>query len=152
MHSKLLQSIVARHGYPVVREGDWTAFAAAHEHTLLMIAGDASRLAESDDLAVILPELMKVFGRVLTPAIAASEAERFFQRTFRFPAFPALVIVRGTDYLGAVSRVRDWSEYLAEIPEILGRQPSVPPPFKLPTPPPASSEDTDRADPLHLHH
>lgn len=153
MHSKLLQSVIARHGYAVVGEADWSTFAARHEHVMLLIAGDAARLAESDDLAAILPELVKVFGHVLTPAVAAKEAERLFQRRFRFAAFPALVLVRRGEYLGAIARVRDWADYLAEIPEILARLPSEPPPFKLPAPPQASAhDDADQADPLHLHH
>lgn len=153
MHSKLLQSIIARHQYPVVREEEWVEFSASHDHVMLLIAGDAVRLAESDDLAVIFPELVKVFGASLTPAIADQPSERLFQRRFRFAAFPALVLTRGGAYLGAISRVRDWSDYLREIPEILSRQPSEPPPFKLPEPPRARKlDDADDADPLHLHH
>ncbi len=153
MLSKLLQSIVVRHNYPIVSETEWGAFARSHEHVMLLVAGDAARLAESDDLAVILPELVKVFGEVLTPAVAAREAERAFQRMYRFSAFPALVLLRRGEYLGAISRVRDWTDYLVEIPDILARQPSVPPPFKLPVAPAAASQDgADHDDPLHLHH
>lgn len=153
MHSPLLQSIIARHGFPVVGDADWADFATGHEHVMLLIAGDAARLAESDDVAVILPELAKVFGDMLRPAVAAKADERAFQRRFRFAAFPALVLVRRGEYLGAITRVRDWSDYLVEIPDILARQPSEPPPFKLPgLPQTASADAADRADPLHLHH
>lgn len=153
MHSTVMQSIIGRHGYPVVSDTEWQTFAARHEHVMLLLAGDAARLAESDDLAVILPELVKVFGEVLVPAIAARDSERLFQRRYRFSAFPALVIVRHGKYLGAISRVRDWQDYLMEIPLILSRQPSEPPPFKLPgAQPAANADDAERADPLHLHH
>lgn len=150
MHSKLLQSVIERHAFTVVGEADWPAFAEQHEHVMLLISGDAVRLPECDDLAIVFPELAKVFGHVVKPAVAAKDAERGFQRRFRFAAVPALVLVRHGAYLGAISRIRDWSDYLSEIPEILARQPSEPPPFKfLDRPEPASRENPA---PLPLHH
>ncbi len=54
------------------------------------------------------------------------------QRRYRFNAFPALVFLRGSGYLGAICRVLNWQEYLSEIASILALEPSVPPPFELP--------------------
>ncbi|MCB1477480.1 MAG: hydrogenase-1 expression HyaE [Tepidamorphaceae bacterium] len=130
--SPLLQSIVEKHGYTVVDEESLAAFAAANEHVVLFFAGDAERLGESNDVAVILPELHAVFRDVLVPAVVSREAERGLQRRYRFNAFPALVFLRDGQYLGTIQRVLDWGDYLREIPEILGRTPSEPPPFKLP--------------------
>lgn len=130
--SPLLTSINERHGYRVVRASELAEAAAAHEHVVLMLSGDAERLAESNDLAVVLPELIAAFRGRLTAVVAAREDERVFQRTYRFSSFPALVFLRRGQYLGAITRIRDWSDYLREIPEILAREPSEPPPFKLP--------------------
>ncbi|MCB1390111.1 MAG: hydrogenase-1 expression HyaE [Rhodobiaceae bacterium] len=132
MHSPLLQSIIARHDYPLIGEDDLEAFASTHEHVVLFFAGDADRLTESNDVAVVLPELLGVFGEVLFPAVVRRDDERALQRRFRFNAYPALVFLRGGEYLGTIQRIRDWSDYLREIPEILGREPSDPPPFRLP--------------------
>lgn len=132
MFSPLLSSLIERHAYPVLTEPEVSAFAGSHEHIVLFLAGDADRLMESNDVAVILPELIKACGGALVPAVAAREAERLLQRKYRFAAFPALVFLRRGQYLGAITRVRDWTDYMREIPEILSRPPSEPPPFKLP--------------------
>ena len=43
-----------------------------------------------------------------------------------------LVFLQYGEYLGAIEGIRDWSDYLTEIPEILAREPAAPPPFQLP--------------------
>lgn len=132
MFSPLLSTIIERHGYPVLADADIPAFSGAHDHCVLFFAGDADRLMESNDLAVILPELIKASAGALVPIVVARESERVLQRTYRFSAFPALVFLRRGAYLGAISRVRDWADYMREIPAILAREASEPPPFKLP--------------------
>ncbi len=132
MTSPLIEALATRHGFAVVDEGSLDAFLAANEHSVLFFPGDAERLVESNDVAVILPEILKVYGKKLKPALVAKASERQLQRRFRFNAFPSLVFMRGAGYLGVLSRVLDWSEYMAEIPAMLARDVSDPPPFKFP--------------------
>jgi hydrogenase-1 operon protein HyaE len=132
MHSPLLKSVIERHGYPVIDHEEVDRFAARHEHVVLFFAGDAERLGESNDVAVVLPELHKAFAGAFVPAVVARGSERALQRRFRFNAFPSLVFLRRGEYLGAIQRVLDWADYLAQTAEILRRQPSEPPPFRLP--------------------
>ena len=132
MFSPLLQSIIEREGYRVVGDGDLDAASEAVPFTMLFVAGDAERIAESNDVAVVVPELDKAFAGAVTPLIAERESERDIQRRYRFNAFPALIFLRHGEYLGAITRIRDWTDYLIEIPEILAREPSDPPPFKFP--------------------
>ena len=133
MFSPLTQMLIDGQGYPVVDADNVDAFSNGNGFTVLFFAGDAERLAESDDVAVILPELMKVFGDRVTPAVVArGEAERELQRRYRFNAFPTLVFLKGQDYLGAISRVQDWQDYVRQIAEILEAEPSQPPRFEFP--------------------
>ncbi len=127
-----IEALTKRHGFAVVDEQTLDAFLNSHCETVLFIAGDSERLVESGDVAVILPELLKHSGGRLTPAVADKNSERALQRRFRFNAFPALVFLRGGGYLGVITRVLDWREYVAEIEAILAREPSEPPPFKMP--------------------
>ena len=151
--SPLLSSIISRTGFPVLAAGDVASFAASHEHSVLFFAGDAERLAESDDVAVVLPELIAAFRGRIAAAVVRREDERVLQRTYRFAAFPALVFLRRGAYLGAISRIRDWSDYLEEIAEILTHEPSEPPPFKLPDPVASAARQRDpELDPDHDHH
>jgi len=116
----------------VVGEATVDSFLDAHEHTLLFFPGDAERQVESNDAAVILAELMKVFGARVAAALVDKASERPLQRRYRFTAFPAMVFLRGRGYLGAVTRLLDWQDYLDEIEAILTRPISEPPPFRLP--------------------
>lgn len=132
MFSPLLESIITRHGYPVLDDAAAAAHGAEQDFTVLFFAGDADRLMESNDVAVIFPELIKAFGGMLSPVVVARGSERIMQRKYRFSAFPSLVFLKRGQYLGAISRVRDWADYIHDISEILAREPSEPPPFKLP--------------------
>ena len=78
-----------------------------------------------------MPELLKQFPQ-LTPALVEKPAERPLQLRYRFNAFPALVFLRGEGYLGAISRLLGWQEYLSEVRAILAREPSEPAPYKFP--------------------
>jgi hydrogenase-1 operon protein HyaE len=132
MTTPLIEALVARHGFAVVDEPSLDSFLNANEHSVLFFPGDAERLVESNDVAVILPEIKKVFGNRLAPALVAKASERQLQRRFRFNAFPSLVFMRRGGYLGVLSRVLDWSDYMSEIPAILAREATEPPPFKFP--------------------
>ncbi|MEX3010545.1 hydrogenase-1 expression HyaE [Hoeflea sp. TYP-13] len=132
MFSALLQSTIERHGFDTVDAAGLDVYAQAREHVVLFFPGDAVRLAESDDVAVVLPELIKVFGDRITPAVVPRDSERELQRRYRFNAFPALVFLRNGQYLGVLQRILDWGDYLEQIPEILSREVSDPPPFAFP--------------------
>jgi len=130
--SALLQRLADQYAYPVLGEEDIDGFVAERDHVVLFFTGDPSRIGETADIAVILPELMKVFGDVLTPAIVARSAERPLQLRYRFSAYPALVFLNRGGYLGAIAKVQDWNDYLADIAAIISREPSEPPPYRLP--------------------
>lgn len=132
MFAPLVQALIDRHGLAHITANSLDGFLSGHEEAVLFFSGDAERLDETSDVAVIVPELLKVFGGRLVGGVVARDLERELQRRYRFNAFPALVFLRRGEYLGAVSRMRDWGVYLAEIAEILSRDPSEPPPFKLP--------------------
>lgn len=131
--SPLLNAILERHAYQRVDEATLDAVAGAHPIAMLLVSGDWWRLAECDDLAVIVPELDKALDGQVAVLVAEREAERALQRRFRFASFPALVFLREGAYLGAMEGVRDWADYLVELPEILSREPEAPPPFRMPS-------------------
>ncbi len=131
-HSPLLQSIIDREGLETVTHEDFEAQVVDRGYVALFFAGDAARLAESDDVAVVLPELYRAFQRAFTPLVVMSESERELQKRYRFNSFPSLVFLRDGEYLGVIQGVLDWTDYLDEIADILLRDPSDPPPFKFP--------------------
>ena len=130
--SPLMKTIIEREGLPLVDHDGLDAFAGDKPYLALLFTGDAERLAESDDLAVIFPELIKASKGVLSPAVVERTSERLLQRRFRFNRFPSMVLLRHGEYLGVMQGVVDWADYMRELPEILAREPSDPPPFKMP--------------------
>lgn len=129
--SPLLQSVIARSSLSVVTMETVDAFLAGHRHSMLFFSGDWERLAESNDVAVVLPELQRLAAGIGL-AVVAREAERPLQLRYRFNKFPAIVLSRGTGYLGVITGMRDWSEYGQEISAILSGEVREPPPFELP--------------------
>jgi hydrogenase-1 operon protein HyaE len=132
MSTPLINALVEKHAFSVVSEVNLDAFLDANEHSLLFFPGDADRLVESNDAAVILAELMKPFAGRLAPALVEKTSERALQRRFRFRAFPAFVFLRRRGYLGAITKLLDWQDYFTEIEAILSRSPSEPPRVGLP--------------------
>ena len=73
--SPLLKSIIDRSSIPIVTEEDANAFLSSKGHAVLFFAGDWERLSESNDVAVILPELHQ-FAKGIAVAVVARSAER----------------------------------------------------------------------------
>ncbi len=146
MFSPLLQSIIKRHGYDVVGHEDLEDYTRERQYVVLFFAGDAERLGESNDVAVVLPELHNAFQNIFTPVVVARESERELQRKYRFNAFPSLVFLRRGEYLGTIQRIQDWVDYIRDIREILSSEATEPPPFKFPEGCAVSTPQSPRAN------
>lgn len=86
---------------------------------VVFLPGHGKGNAETADVAVILPELVRALHPRLTPAVAGEAAERAILALTGMMSLPALVFLRGDRLLGSVPRVRDWDDYLQRIGEIL---------------------------------
>lgn len=122
MPSTLIRQMIQQQDYPVVEAGTLESFLASQEHSVLFFTGDPKKYPESDDVAVILPELATHFAGRFRVAVVAREAEQTLQQLFPFSSWPALVFLRGDHYLGAITRVQNWSDYLGEIERLLGAE------------------------------
>ena len=87
---------------------------------------------ETTDVAVILPELVAATGDTLRPAVVSTEAEIELQKRYGFRAWPTLVFTRPEGYLGRISRMKDWSDYIEQLADILRAVPRPAPGFDLP--------------------
>ncbi|MCB1310780.1 MAG: hydrogenase accessory protein [Sedimentitalea sp.] len=132
MFSPLMDKIIERDGIAVVSAGTLDTFAAENGDVVLFVGGDWHRLVEVNDVAVILPEIVKASNGHLTPAILERDSEREIQTRYHFSKFPSLIFLRNGAYLGVIQKVLDWSDYIVEINEILARDPSQPPAFEFP--------------------
>ena len=132
MFAPPIQNMIERHGYAAPSGDALEAFIRTHDEVVLFFAEGIKRLPEADDLAVILPELVAAFDNRFAVAVVPLPDHRELQLRYRFMKFPTLVFLRDGDYLGAISGVFDWSDYLVDIERILASAPSEPPPMTLP--------------------
>ena len=102
----------------------------ANDAVVLFFCNNPLLFPESHDVAVILPELLKVFNQVKA-AVISTAIERELQARFRFTSWPSLVFLRNGEYLGVISGIRDWPVYRQEMAAILAATPSQPPGFDL---------------------
>lgn len=127
MSSPLIERLQHEFHYPLVDASNLTAFLKGNACTALFFTEDPKRFHESNDVAVVLPELVKAFPNQFTPAIVARSDEKKLQSLYGFQAWPALVFLRGQNYLGAITGIQDWAVYLTDIKTILASEPSRPP-------------------------
>jgi len=86
----------------------------------LFIPGDPRRNLETLDAAVILPELVIAFQRAFDCALVDDAIEARLREETRALKTPGFLFFRDGQYLGAIEKVRDWSDYLARITFLLG--------------------------------
>lgn len=127
MTSPALQNLVDKGSASLVDENSLDAFLQQQTHSILFFAGDVTRFPESNDLAVILPELTKNFGGLFQIGLVSEQAEQSLQQQYGFNQWPSLVILRGKEYLGTISQLRNWAEYCADIERLLQSESARPP-------------------------
>lgn len=123
----LIARLGDEHGYPTLRADNLDAFCNAPGDAVLFCAGDPVQYPECLDVAVVLPELLRVWPGRFRAAVIAPEQETAIQARYGFNRWPTLVFLRGGDYLGALSGIQDWAVYLARINELLTAPISRPP-------------------------
>jgi len=125
----LIARLLAQDGVVEVDGGNVDALAARGGHVLLVFTEDPARFKETLDLAVIVPELQRAFAGRFAVGVLLPEAARAVAVRYGFRRWPALVLLRDGDYIGAVDGLREWSEYVAEIARLLAapaaRAPSI---------------------------
>ncbi len=132
MFSPLMDTIIERENLPIVSSETLDDFASENGDTVIFVGGDWHRHVEVNDVAVILPEILKASGGHLKAAVLERGSERAIQTRYRFNRFPALIFLRNGAYLGRIQEVLDWADYVTEINEILARDVSPPPQFEFP--------------------
>lgn len=132
MTSLLIDQLVEQHGYPVVTADGLDAFLARETTLALFLSEDPKRYPESNDVAVILPQLAAAFAGRFEPAVVARELEPLFKQRYDIAVWPCLVFLRNGRFLGKISKVRDWSDYLERIPAILDSEPKHNPGVGIP--------------------
>ena len=121
----LIDRLTDELNYPMLDLSNIDAFLADNGFSVLFFTEDIKRFPETNDVAVVLPELLAVFPD-LKAAVISRNDEKKLQSLYGFRAWPALVFMRGEQYLDAITGIQDWSEYLSQIKNILTSEPKRP--------------------------
>lgn len=96
------------------------AFLARPGAHCLLIPGDAARNLETADAAVVLPELRMVFQNAFDCALVGDAIEAQLRETHGVLKTPGFLFFRNGQLQGAIAKIRDWDDYMARVPAILG--------------------------------
>ncbi len=132
MPSVLINRMIEQYEYPVLTEENIDEFINNQDECVLFFTENPTQFPESDDVAMILPELVKEYQGRFSAAVIAQASQRKLQSRYGFNEWPSLVFLRKGQYLGTISRVQDWADYLSMINEILSSQPKQAPGIGIP--------------------
>jgi hydrogenase-1 operon protein HyaE len=130
----LIDRLIDELGYERVTRDNHDEFVAADGMNVLFFPGDPTTVKDATDVAVVLPELIAAFEGHLGPGVVTDTfgAGTALKRQYGFSHFPTLVFVRGGEYVGAISRIQDWADYLDQVSNLLVAPPRRAPGFSIP--------------------
>ncbi|SOC82540.1 hydrogenase-1 operon protein HyaE [Ensifer adhaerens] len=135
MPSALVRALSERMNLPLLDETNIDAFLAPAaeevDHTIIFFTGDPKQRSETNDVAVVLPEILQTFQGRLRGGVVRRGHEDKLKARFHVVIMPSLVVTRRSDIMGILPKVRDWSEYLDSIGDWL--EPGTEP-MKTPAP------------------
>ena len=132
MRSPYIQALLDEHQYALLTEDKLDDFLQVHENVVLLFTENPKHFPESNDVAVILPQLMSEFVGRLTAAVIDEAAERPLHKRYAFNRWPALVFLRRGEYLGVIAGMQNWSDFRCEFERLLASTPVQAPAFTLP--------------------
>lgn len=134
MSHPLVDRLVSELDYPEISLQNHDEFVGASGMNVLFFPGDPTTVRDSTDVAVVLPELVDAFDGQLRPGVVTDVFGdgKALKRQYGFREYPALVFVRSGEYIGVLTRIQDWGDYLEKIAELMTGAPSRPPGFSIP--------------------
>ncbi|WP_247661174.1 hydrogenase [Ideonella alba] len=102
-------------------------FVARPGDQVLFFTGDPVRFPECLDVAVVLPELQRAFPGRFGVGVVRRGDEDAVARRWGSQRWPSLVFVRDGQYVGTLSGMMDWTDYLARVATLLDTPASRPP-------------------------
>lgn len=127
--NRLLERLRRQSKITLLDEEGLESFVMAGGDGMVLFTQEPDQQPETWDVAVILPEVLKLTGDRLRAAIISPDLARKEKARFGITRWPSLVFVRDGEYVGVIDGMRNWEEYTREIAGMLnrpaGRAPSV---------------------------
>ena len=134
MTNKLIDRLTQELGYEEISLDNHDSFTRHPGLNVLFFPGNPETVKDATDVAVVLPELISAFGEQLNPGVVTDTygAGKELKQKYGFSQYPALVFVRDGEYVGAITRIQDWSEYITKINTFLAAPTRRAPGFSIP--------------------
>ncbi|MFP4002267.1 MAG: hypothetical protein ACLFV8_00725 [Alphaproteobacteria bacterium] len=131
MTSPLIERLGNEFGYPTLGRETIGPFLSGEGARVLFITGDPEKQSHTNDVAVVLPEIVKAFGGRLEAGVLERDLEAEVMPVLGVLMLPALVFLRDGRMLGFLSRMQDWDVYLEKVAEFLHSEGQALPAFEL---------------------
>lgn len=124
--------LVSEQGADWVDASTVAAWSAGGGDRVVLLAGDAVRFPEGQDVAAVLPELLKSFPGRLRLAVVPRDEEDAVARRYGSQRWPTLLFFRDGQYVTAIAGMQDWDVYLKAVAAALAMPPSRAPTVGIP--------------------
>ena len=128
----LVMRLARDFGAAWVDETTVTGWSAGGGDRVVHHAGDPVRFPEGQDVAAVLPELMKSFANRFQIAVVPRDNEDAVARRYGSQRWPTLLFFREGQYVTAIAGMQDWDVYLSGVAAALTMSPSRPPTIGIP--------------------
>ena len=120
MTHPLITRLITEFEYPHLETmAEVAAFTEAPGVHVIFVPGDVARNLETPDVAVILPELRQAFQGRFDCAVAGDTVEAELREAAKVLKTPSLIFYREGQAIAGIPKVRDWSDYVERITQIL---------------------------------
>lgn len=127
MTHPLISRLSDEFGWPAFDDiGSVEAYIGQPGVHVLFVPGDPKRNLETADVAVILPEIKQAFQGRFDCAVVGDAVETQVRDATKVFKTPSLIFYREGRMIGAIPKVRDWSDYMARITHILAQPVDAP--------------------------
>lgn len=128
----LVMRLVRDFGAAWVDETSVASWSAGGGDRVVLLAGDPVRFPEGQDVAAVLPELMKNFPNRFQVAVVPRDSEDAVARRYGSQRWPTLLFFRDGQYVTAIAGMQDWDVYLHGVAAALAMPPSRAPTIGIP--------------------
>jgi hydrogenase-1 operon protein HyaE len=111
----LLARLVNEFGATWVDDTTVSDWGAQGGDRVLLLAGDPVQFPEGQDVAAVLPELMRSFAGRFQVAVVPRESEAAVAKRYGSQRWPTLIFLRDGHYVTALAGMQDWDVYLKEV-------------------------------------
>lgn len=128
----LIQRLVRDHGADWVDEHSVVAWSERGGDGVVLFSGDPTRFPEGQDVAAVLPELLREFDTPVRIAVVRVADEDALARRYGVRRWPTLLFLRDGRYVTALAGMHDWDVFVQRFGDALSSPTRRPPTIGIP--------------------